>query len=162
MDRVVTRFRSPEAAEQADRAYYASLTGQQRLDICLELITRGTPHETGQGLARTFHTQIPAAQPHSGRVPMSGLWRTARCLVLAGGNGADGPEWRGRFLPESLFTVFPSRCAGAVRSSPHFQRFSSAREAPSRWVYYYLFNLTLLATIFQAAIASVSFSVLAR
>jgi hypothetical protein len=36
-----------------------------------------------------------------------------------------------RFLPESLFTVFPSRFAGAVRSSPHFQCFSGAREAPS-------------------------------
>jgi hypothetical protein len=66
-----------------------------------------------------------------GRVPMSGLWRTARYLVFAGGTAADGPEWRGKFLPESLFTVFPSRFAGAVRSSPRFQRFSSAREAPS-------------------------------
>ena len=93
---------------------------------------------------------------------MSGLWRTARYLVLAGGNGAYGPEWRGKFLPESLFTVFPSRFAGAVRLSPHFQGFSSASEAPSGWLYYYLFNLTLLATIFQAAIANVSFSVLAR
>jgi hypothetical protein len=35
---------------------------------------------------------------------------------------------------KGLFTVFPSRFAGAVRLSPHFQRFSSAREAPSRWV----------------------------
>jgi hypothetical protein len=70
-------------------------------------------------------------EPHLGRVPMSGLWKTARYLVFTGGNGADGPEWRGRFLPESLFTVFPSRFAGAVRLSPHFQGFSSAREAPS-------------------------------
>jgi hypothetical protein len=93
---------------------------------------------------------------------MSGLWKTARYLILTGGNGADGPEWRGRVLTESLFTVFPSQFAGAVRSSPHFQRFSTAREAPSRWVYYYLSTLILLATIFQAAIASVSFSVLAR
>jgi hypothetical protein len=37
------------------------------------------------------------------------------------------------FLLESLFTVFPSRFAGAVRLSPHFQGFSSAREAPSGW-----------------------------
>jgi hypothetical protein len=93
---------------------------------------------------------------------MSGLWRTARYLIFTGGTGAYRPEWRGKFLQESLFTVFPSRSAGAVRLSPHFQRFSTAREAPSRWVYYYLSTLILLATIFQAAIANVSFSVLAR
>jgi hypothetical protein len=62
---------------------------------------------------------------------MSGLWKTARYLAFAGGNAAYGPEWRGKFLPESLFTVFPSRFAGVVFVSPHFQRFSSAREAPS-------------------------------
>jgi hypothetical protein len=62
---------------------------------------------------------------------MSGLWKTARYLVGTGGNEAYGPEWRGKFLPESLFTVFPSRFAGAVLSSPHFQGFSSAREARS-------------------------------
>jgi hypothetical protein len=49
-------------------------------------------------------------------------------------NGGYGPEWRGRFLLETLFTVFLSRFAGAVRFSPHFQRFSSAPEAPTRWV----------------------------
>jgi hypothetical protein len=38
---------------------------------------------------------------------------------------------QGGFLPENLFTVFPSRLAGAVRPSPHFLSFSSAREAPS-------------------------------
>jgi hypothetical protein len=35
------------------------------------------------------------------------------------------------FLPESLFTVFPFRFAGAVRFGPHFRSFLSAREAPS-------------------------------
>ena len=115
-----------------------------------------------RALARTFHTRVPSAQPHLGRVPMSGLWRTARYLVYTGGNGADGPEWRGRVLTEGPFTVFPSRFAGAVLLGPHFQGFSSAREAPSRWLYYYLSTLILLATIFQAAIANVSFSVLAR
>jgi hypothetical protein len=62
---------------------------------------------------------------------MSGLWRTAQYLVFTGGNGAYEPEWRGKFLPENLFTVFLSRFAGAVPLSPHFQGFSSAREAPS-------------------------------
>ena len=78
-------------------------------------------------------TPTPSAQPHVGRVPMSGLWRTARYLVFVGGNGVYGSEWRGMVLPEGLFTVFPSRFAGAVRLSPHFQRFSNASEAPSRW-----------------------------
>jgi hypothetical protein len=62
---------------------------------------------------------------------MSELWKTARYLVFTGGNGAYGPEWSGKFLPECLFTLFPPRLAGAVRLSPHFQGFSSAREAPS-------------------------------
>ena len=65
---------------------------------------------------------------------MSGLWRTTRYWALAGGNGPYGPGRRGNFLPENLFTVFPSRFTGAVRLSPHFQRFSGAGEAPSRWL----------------------------
>ncbi len=38
MDKVVRKFGSFAEADQADREYYRSLTGQQRLDILLELI----------------------------------------------------------------------------------------------------------------------------
>lgn len=36
-------FRSFEEAEQADREFYRSLTGQQRLDILLQLIAQHGP-----------------------------------------------------------------------------------------------------------------------
>ncbi len=38
MDKVVRKFGSFAEAEKADREYYRSLTGQQRLDLLLELI----------------------------------------------------------------------------------------------------------------------------
>ena len=44
MERVVERFGSFEDAERAERAYYASLTGQQRLDILAQMIAR---HQEG-------------------------------------------------------------------------------------------------------------------
>ena len=40
MQRVVNRFQSWKRSEEADRAYYRSLTPEQRLDILLELIAR--------------------------------------------------------------------------------------------------------------------------
>ena len=40
MERKVTWFDGPEEAEAADRAYYASLTPQQRLDVMVELCNR--------------------------------------------------------------------------------------------------------------------------
>ena len=42
-DRQVRKFRSFREAEEADRAFYRSLTGEQRLDILLELIARHGP-----------------------------------------------------------------------------------------------------------------------
>ena len=49
MEKVVRKFDSFAAAAQADRAYYRSLTGQQRLDILLEMIAR---HQEGQDGAK--------------------------------------------------------------------------------------------------------------
>jgi hypothetical protein len=37
MEKVVRKFRSFKEAEQADLEFYGSLTGEQRLDILLEL-----------------------------------------------------------------------------------------------------------------------------
>ena len=53
MQPVVQKFSSHAAAAAADRAYYHSLTPQQRLDILLDLIAsqRG-PDEASQRLAR--------------------------------------------------------------------------------------------------------------
>jgi hypothetical protein len=44
MERTVAKFTSHEAAEQADRDYYRSLTPQQRIEILLELIEQARPH----------------------------------------------------------------------------------------------------------------------
>ena len=38
MERTVVAFNSPEDADRADAAYYASLTAQQRLDLLLDLV----------------------------------------------------------------------------------------------------------------------------
>lgn len=55
MDRVVRKFRSHTDAAAADRAYYRSLTPQQRLDVMLDIIAsqRGTD-EASQRLARVY------------------------------------------------------------------------------------------------------------
>jgi len=50
-DTPVKIFRSFEEAEQADREFYRSLTGQQRLDILLQLIAQ---HEPPKRLERVF------------------------------------------------------------------------------------------------------------
>ena len=42
MKKVVRTFRSFEEAEEADREFYRSLTPEQRMEILLELIERGT------------------------------------------------------------------------------------------------------------------------
>ncbi|GMW00410.1 MAG: hypothetical protein AMXMBFR84_15470 [Candidatus Hydrogenedentota bacterium] len=39
---VIQRFASLQAADVADEAFYRQLTPQQRMDILLELIERGT------------------------------------------------------------------------------------------------------------------------
>lgn len=40
MQRVVRKFQGFQASDEADRAYYQSLTPKQRLDILLDLIAR--------------------------------------------------------------------------------------------------------------------------
>jgi hypothetical protein len=55
MEPVTRKFRSFAEADNADRAYYRSLTPEQRLDILLTLIERGKqPHEVGQKPARVY------------------------------------------------------------------------------------------------------------
>ncbi len=55
MERVVRVFQSHEEAEAADRAYYRSLTPQQRLEILLELIARARPQdESAERLERVY------------------------------------------------------------------------------------------------------------
>ena len=40
MEKDIRIFSSFKEAEEADTAYYASLTPQERLDLCLEIIAR--------------------------------------------------------------------------------------------------------------------------
>lgn len=55
MQPMAREFRSFAEADQADLAYYRSLTPQQRLDILLTLVERGKqPHEIGQKPARVY------------------------------------------------------------------------------------------------------------
>lgn len=56
MDKVVRKFGSFAEAEKADREYYRSLTGQQRLDILLELIAsaQDTQDEAAKGFERVY------------------------------------------------------------------------------------------------------------
>lgn len=56
MDKVVRKFGSFAEAEKADREYYRSLTGQQRLDILLELIAsaRDAENEEAKGFERVW------------------------------------------------------------------------------------------------------------
>ena len=56
MEKVVRKFGSFAEAEKADREYYRSLTGQQRLDILLELIAsvQDTDGEAAKGFERVY------------------------------------------------------------------------------------------------------------
>ena len=56
MDKVVRKFGSFAEAEKADREYYRSLTGQQRLDILLELLAsvQDTENEAAKGFERVY------------------------------------------------------------------------------------------------------------
>lgn len=49
----VTVFHSHQEADEADEAFYASLTPQERLDIMVELVGR-LQSGTKQGLARVY------------------------------------------------------------------------------------------------------------
>ena len=44
MEKIVRRFRSFQEADDADLEYYSGLTGDQRLQILLELITPENPN----------------------------------------------------------------------------------------------------------------------
>lgn len=50
MQKTVAKFRSFEEAEKADRAFYKTLTPQERLDILLELLN----HAPEQRLERVY------------------------------------------------------------------------------------------------------------
>ncbi len=55
MERVVRKFESPEEAENADRAYYRSLTPEQRLEILFELVRRyREEHGCSERLERVY------------------------------------------------------------------------------------------------------------
>ncbi len=57
MEKVVTISHSFEEAEQADKEYYRSLTGIQRLEIMLELNRRWAENnhvDTSKGLERVY------------------------------------------------------------------------------------------------------------
>jgi hypothetical protein len=43
MEKAVRIFRNFEEADEADREYFERLTPQQRLDIFLEILSRGRP-----------------------------------------------------------------------------------------------------------------------
>jgi hypothetical protein len=55
VERVIRVFNSHAEADAADRAYYRSLTPQQRLDILLEMLAWGrTGDATGERLERVY------------------------------------------------------------------------------------------------------------
>ncbi len=54
MDKVVRQYRTHRESERGDRAYYRSLSSQERLDILLDLINQGQGHEAEQGFARVY------------------------------------------------------------------------------------------------------------
>jgi hypothetical protein len=59
VEKIVDKFKSHAAAEEADDEYYRSLTPQQRLDLLLELVSQATSHEAQQGFARVYRiTQL--------------------------------------------------------------------------------------------------------
>ncbi|HTV48801.1 MAG TPA: hypothetical protein VMG59_10205 [Phycisphaerae bacterium] len=58
MQKQVRKFRSHAQAEAADRAYYKSLTPEQRLDILLDIVnSQRSNDENSRRLAR-IHTVI--------------------------------------------------------------------------------------------------------
>lgn len=54
MEKVVRVFHSFKESEKADRAYYLSLSPQERLEILFELIDRCHPHETQSRFERVY------------------------------------------------------------------------------------------------------------
>lgn len=54
VEKVVRKFRSFKEAEEADREFYRSLTGEQRVDILLKLVRQTHGDEPLQGLKRVY------------------------------------------------------------------------------------------------------------
>jgi len=54
MQRVVRKFRSFKEAAEADRDFYESLSGNQRVDLLLELVRQRQDDEADQRLKRVY------------------------------------------------------------------------------------------------------------
>jgi hypothetical protein len=54
MQKVVRKFRSFQEAEESDRLFYRSLTGNERVDLLLELVQQGQGDEAAQGFKRVY------------------------------------------------------------------------------------------------------------
>jgi hypothetical protein len=54
MEKEIRIFRSFEESERADREYYRSLTGAQRVDILLDLVNRWNGDEAAKGFGRVY------------------------------------------------------------------------------------------------------------
>lgn len=52
MEKHVAKFRSHREAEEADRAYYRSLTPEERLEILFELVRNA--HDPPEGFKRVY------------------------------------------------------------------------------------------------------------
>jgi len=52
MERVVRKFESWQAADDADFEYYAQLSGNEKLRILLELIAANNPEDGGNAASR--------------------------------------------------------------------------------------------------------------
>ncbi len=52
---VAAKYRTFQEAAKADLLFYRSLSGQQRLDLLLDLIQQGqSPHEATKGFKRVY------------------------------------------------------------------------------------------------------------
>jgi hypothetical protein len=54
VEKTFRKFKSHADSQRADAEYYRSLSPQQRIEILLELIARGTPDETEPRFARVY------------------------------------------------------------------------------------------------------------
>jgi hypothetical protein len=68
VEKIVRKFQSHAAAEQADTEYYRSLKTQHRLDLLLDLLRQVTSNEAEQGFARVYRiTKLHANKHATGR-----------------------------------------------------------------------------------------------
>ena len=54
MEKVVRKFRSFREADEADLQFYRSLSGNERVNILLELVQQATADETTEGFKRVY------------------------------------------------------------------------------------------------------------